>query len=172
MPDETTNVTPETTNEPVQEETVETTQETPVEGETQETPEIDVEQLQATNKKLYERAKKAEAELKALRPSKPAEAKPASPQPNVEEVVLLANGMPEELVNELKAVAQVRKTTLLKAQNDPIFVAVKEKFEKDKKQREASLPAGRGSNSVKPKKDLTTPGLSREEHMKLVKEIS
>jgi hypothetical protein len=136
---------------------------------TQEESEVDVAKLQETNKKLFERAKKAEADLKALKANKPAKTveTSVSPQLNVEEAVLQANGMSDELLTELKAVAKVRGLSLIKAQNDPIFVAVKEKFEQDKKQKDASLPASRGSGSAKPKKDLTTPGLSREEHRKL-----
>lgn len=138
--------------------------------DTTETPEVDAEQLQATNKKLYERAKKAEAELKALRGSAQPTKPQSSPQLNVEETVLLANGMPEELLAQLKKVAQVQGVGLIKAQNDPIFVAVKEKFEKDKKQRDASLPASRGSGSVRVQKTIDTPGLSREDHMSLAKQ--
>ena len=150
-------------------ETVEETVETPESAETtEETPEVDVEQLQATNKKLYERAKKAEADLKVL---KSAEAKPASPQ-NVEETVLLAQGLPEELLGELKVISQLRKVSLIKGQADPIFVAIKEKFEKDKKREDASLPASRGSGSIKPKKDFSTPGLTREEHKEMTKAAS
>lgn len=157
--DEDENVILDTPNE-----TVEETVETPADSteETLETPAVDVEQLQATNKKLFERAKKAEADLKALKGT----AQQASP--NVEETVLLATGMPEALLSELKAVAAVRKVSLLKAQADPIFVAVKEKFEKDQKREDASLPASRGAGAVKPKKDFTVPGLTREEHMAMV----
>lgn len=157
-------VTVETPND-----TVEETVETPA----TETPEVDVEQLQATNKKLFERAKKAEAELKAVKVSKPAEVTvPASPT-NVEETVLLANGMSDELLGELKAVARARGiNSLIKAQTDPIFVAVKERFEKDQKQKDASLGASRGSGSVKPKRDFSTPGLSKEEHKALAKEFN
>lgn len=160
MPEETENLN--SPNETVPE-TVETLPE--IGEETIETPPVDVEQLQATNKKLFERAKKAEADLKALKGTRPAS--PASP--NVEETVLLANGMPEELLAELKVVATVRKVSLIKAQADPIFVAVKEKFEKDQKREGASLPASRSSGNVKPKKDFSTPGLSREEHLAMVK---
>lgn len=157
----------DTSNETVEEEAVETqADETTTEESTETKEEVDVEQLQATNKKLYERAKKAEAEAKVLRSQKPVEANPT----NVEETVLLANGMSEELLGELKAVAKVRGTTLLKAQADPIFVAVKEKFEKDQKQKEASLRGSRGSGSVKAAKTFTTPGLSREDHRKMVLE--
>lgn len=155
----------DTPNEEVTE-TIETPTDT--EGETLETPEVDVAQLQATNKRLFERAKKAEAQLKASKGS--VVDSTASPQLNVEEIVLLANGMSEELLTELRAVAQVRKIGLIKAQNDPIFVAVKEKFEKDQKQKDASLPASRGSGPVKAQKTFTTAGLSREEHKKMVLE--
>lgn len=130
--------------------------------DTPETPAVDVETLQATNKKLFERAKKAEADLKALKASG------QTPQPNVEEVVLQANGMPDELISELKAVAKVRNTNLIKAQNDPIFVAIKEKFEKDQKTKQANVGASRSSGGVKPKKDFLTPGLSRDEHRTMV----
>ena len=90
--------------------------------------------------------------------------------PNVEETVLLANGMSEELLTELKAVAQVRKTSLIKAQNDPIFVAIKEKYEKDAQTKQASLPASRGAGATRVQKTFTTPGLTREEHRRMVLE--
>lgn len=95
-----------------------------------------------------------------------------SPQASVEETVLLVNGMPEELLNELKVVAQVRKVSFIKAQSDPIFVAVKEKFEKDKKQEGASMGASRGSGQAKPKKDFSTPGLSRDDHKALIESLN
>ena len=162
----------DTTNES-EEGTEEETLDAPV-AETEEevvetTPEVDVDKLQATNKKLFERAKKAEAELKALRPKVVAKpVSPASPTASVEETVLLAQGMPEELMNQLKKVAQVTGQSLIKAQTDSIYVAVKEKFEKEQKSKDASLGASRSSGNVKARKTLNTPGLSREEHKKMV----
>jgi hypothetical protein len=97
----------------------------------------------------------------------------AQPQPashvNVEETVLRANGMPDELIEELKLRAPKYGGSLIKAQTDSNYVAVKEKFEREKKSNDASLGASRGSGSVKPKKTASTPGLSREEHMAFVK---
>lgn len=163
---EESNVTVETPNDT--EETVET-QTTDTTEETVETPEVDVEQLQATNKKLYERAKKAEAELKASKANKPT---PASPSPSgVEETVLLAQGLSEDLIEELKLRAPKYGGSLIKAQKDSNYVAVKERLEKEKKQESASLPASRGSGSAKVKKTLNTPGLSREEHMEMTKNL-
>lgn len=143
----------------------ETTNDTVTEEETTEVVETEEDALAkaqaeaAKYRRLFEKAQKA--------PEKKAE---ATPQPNVEETVLLANGMDEELLTQLKKVASINGTSLIKAQNDPIFVAVKEKFEKDKKRENASLPATRGSGSAKVQKGLDTPGLSRDEHKKLALE--
>lgn len=137
-------------------------------------PIVDVAKLQEQNKKLFERAKKAETEVKTLKgATKPkVEASPAPSQASVEETVLLANGMPEELLAQLKKVAQVQGTSLLKAQNDSIFVAIKDKFEKDKKQADASLRASRGSGALKVEKKINTPGLSRDEHRQMAAEFN
>jgi hypothetical protein len=112
---------------------------------------------------------------KGNKPSKPL-VKPNAPrqaqtQPSVEETVLSANGMPDELLAQLKKVAAVSGTTLIKAQNDPIFVAMKEKFEKDTKQKNASLPASRGAGNVKPSKNFHSPGLTRDEHKEMFNRI-
>lgn len=112
------------------------------------------------------RAKKAEDENRLLKKPKAAPVtQPASS--NVEETVLLANGMDEELLEQLKAVAQVRKVSLIKAQADPIFVAIKEKFEKDSKEKTATLPASRSSGALKPKKDFKSAGLTEAEHKEM-----
>lgn len=100
-------------------------------------------------------------------PPQPKAEQPQTSQPNVEETVLLAQGMPEELLTQLKKVAAVNNTGLIKAQNDSIFQAIKEKFEKEQKHKDAAMPASRGAGSVKPKKDFTTPGLERDEHKKM-----
>jgi hypothetical protein len=119
------------------------------------------------------RAKKAEDENRELKKPKAPTATPQPPsQSNVEEAVLLAQGLPEELLGELKAVAQVRGVSLIKAQKDPIFVAVKENFEKEQKQKDASLGASRGSGATKPKVTAATPGISREEHRRLANEAA
>ena len=117
------------------------------------------------------------AEFRHYKKWKDAQAQPQpKPQPqapqqslSAEEAALLVNGMPKELLKELKVIAQVRGTGLIETQNDPVFLGIKDNFDKTKKQNEASLPASRGSGNVKPKKDFNTPGLSREEHIELLK---
>lgn len=164
-------VTLDTTNETV-EETVETPEPETTEETIETEPEVDVAQLQATNKKLYERAKKAEADLKAIKGSTPKSSAEATSSQSVEETVLLANGMNEQLLEKLKKVAQVEGTTLIKAQASSIFVAVKEKFEAELKQKKASLGGSRGSGNVAPKKDFNTPGLTAAEHRKMVESMN
>jgi len=114
----------------------------------------------AKYRRLFEKTQKA----------KPVQTQTQATPLNVEETVLLATGMEESLLETLKKVAAVNGTTLIKAQNDPIFVAVKEKFEREKKSSNASLGASRGSGQAKVRKDVSSPGLSREEHMKLALE--
>lgn len=142
-----------------------------------EVVEVEVEEEETTTEDEPEvidweaRAKKAEALI--IKNKKAPVAERPTPQAtpsNVEEVVLLANGMDETLLEQLKKVAAVNGTSLIKAQNDPIFVAVKEKFEREKKSSAASLPATRGAGSAKVQKTANTPGLSREEHMRLAQE--
>ncbi len=118
----------------------------------------------AKYRRLFEKGNKPQV-------AKPKATTKASAQPSVEEAVLLANGMSEELVESLKKVAAVEGIgSLIKAQSNPIFIAVKEKFEREQKQKAASLGASRGSGSVKAKKDFNSPNLTREEHQKMVQD--
>lgn len=121
----------------------------------------------AKYRRLFEKSQKPKVQVA---PKAPQTASPS----NTEEVVILdkwiEKGVPkaEELLVQLKKVAQVSGISLLKAQTDPIFVAVKEKFEKNYKLEQASLPASRGSGGVKASKTASTPGLTREEHKAII----
>lgn len=88
---------------------------------------------------------------------------------DVDERILKAQGMNPELLKQLKDIAALKKVSLIDAQTDELFVAVKAQFEKEEKRKAAQVGASRGSGSVQVRKTLNTPGLSREEHMKLVK---
>jgi hypothetical protein len=147
------------------------TDETTEESQGDETVETDKSELakaQAEAAKYRRLFEKTQAKSKVATPAKPQTK--TSPTVDVDERILKANGMSDELLTQLRKIASLNGTSLIDAQNDPIFVAVKEKAEKVKKQKEASLPASRGSGGVSSKKDLNTPGLSREEHQALVKE--
>ena len=101
------------------------------------------------------------------KPKEPVEQK-ATPTLDPIEAALLVGGMSKEVLGQLKKVSALTGKDLIESQTDPIFVAVKEKFEKDQKREEASLPASRGAGAVKAKKTFETPNLSREEHMAMV----
>lgn len=161
MPDEDRIEQPEATT-PDEELELDLTPETPEEGQAPEKT-----YTQGEFKQVLARAKKAEDENKVLKTPKTSPVQPASTQPSVEEVVLLANGMSDEMLSQLKKIAAINNTSLIKAQTDPIFVAVKEKFEKDQKQKDASLPSSRGSGQTKPKVDFSTPNLPRETHKEM-----
>lgn len=116
--------------------------------------------------RLFEKAKRG----KGTETTVTTQTNQAAPSPvNVEEVVLKAQGMDDELLTQLKDVAALRKVSLLDAQKDPLFVAAKNQYEKDVTTRRASAGASRGSGAAKVTKSLSTAGLSREEHMKLVR---
>lgn len=156
----------------VQEEAIIPQDEPAIELELEDTEDVQAikdkaEKMETFARQTLARAKKAEEELKVLKTPKPTPAQDTLSQASVEETVLLANGMSEELLGELKAIAAVRKTSLIKAQSDPLFVAAKEVIEKERKQKEASLPVSRGSGQTKVKKTVNSPGLSRDEHKAL-----
>lgn len=131
----------------------------------------EIERKELALKQLTARAKRAEGEARALKSKVSSAATPTEePVSNVDERILQAQGMPSELLKELKVIAQVRNTGLIEAQNDPVFKAVKENFERELKVKEAMLPPSKGSKRAEVKKDLKTPGLSKEEHMRLAKE--
>lgn len=119
----------------------------------------------ADNQRL--RAEKAEAKAKAV--PKPTETK--QDLPDVDERILKANGMPDELLKELKVIAKARNISLIDAQNDNLFVLVKKNFEEETKLKEASLDASKGSGNARAKVTPSTPGLSREDHKRLYKEM-
>ena len=94
----------------------------------------------------------------------------SKPSPvSVDERILKSQGMNDELLEELKVIAEIRGLGLIEAQTDHLFVATKEKYERDQQARRASLGSSRGSGQPAPKKGLDTPNLSRDEHKELMK---
>jgi hypothetical protein len=126
-------------------------------------------------KQAIARAKKAEAELKALKGSKPAEANqntqnsPASLE-TIEETILKAQGESQEMIDQLKKIAQVTGKTLIDARQDPYYLSLKKAQEDEVKSAKAKLPASRGSGKAKQEKSFSTPGLSEAEFKELWKE--
>lgn len=141
--------------------------------ETTDTEDVDaikqqLAEAEEAKRQLTARAHKAEAELKA----KKAEATPVTTNSGldadaVDVKILQSQGMSEELITELKALAKVRGTSILATQLDPIFVEMKRSREADEKVKRASMGASRGSGSPSSKKTFNSPGLTSEEHKEL-----
>jgi len=113
---------------------------------------------------ILARAKKAEAELKTAKSTASPQISNTPTDEAIQTQILKAQGLSEELLSELKAVAAVRKVSLIDAQNDPIFTAIKERKEAEIKSAKASLGASKGSRPEKKEKTFETSGLSPEEH--------
>lgn len=131
-------------------EQTEVVEETTADVETEDTAQLK-EQLakkDELNKKLFERAKRAESEAKALK-AKATEIKPTNTQiPNEElqEIRLIATkGLDEEDIQQVRILAKGKGVTLLEAVTDPMF----DLYQKDKKERirkeKAKLGASKGS---------------------------
>jgi hypothetical protein len=122
--------------------------------------EIEKQRAIAENQRI--RAEKAEK--KAKEAPKTSKQDDTNDYPDVDERILKANGMPDELLKELKAIAKAREVSLIDAQNDSLFKLVKQNYEQETKAKEASLGSSKGSGNASAKKTASTPGLSREEH--------
>lgn len=88
---------------------------------------------------------------------------------DVDERILKASGMDDDLLKQLKDIATLRGVSLIDAQKDDLFVAVKTQYEKNLASKGAAMPPSRGSGTPKPKVTLTTPGLTREQHKALIR---
>lgn len=121
--------------------------------------------LEEEKRHLLARAKKAEALAKGKRTD--LTTPDVSASEHVDERILVANGMSTDLLKELRRVARFTETDLISAQTDPMFIAIKERYEKEQRDKDAALGASKGSGQGKSRKDLTTPGLTADEHKKL-----
>jgi hypothetical protein len=154
----------------VDETSIEDTESEDDEDGEQETPEVDYKlELERERKKAYElqqRLKKEKAKSKRSDLSSP----DVPLQENaIQAQVLKAQGMSEDLINVLKTISEEQGVDLITAQKDDYFLFRKEKFEKELRDKEASLGASKGSGAGKARKDFSTPGLTPEEHRKMWK---
>ena len=127
---------------------------------------VDVAKLQEMNKKLYARAKQAEAKLKVapkvIQPKKDISNATESQFLTREEAILIAKGEDESSLAKLKAISKGQGISLLEAQKDEMFMAWKDKQEVESKSKKAKLGASRSSGSQKPEKSVGE--MTRAEH--------
>jgi len=124
---------------------------------------VDVAKLQETNAKLYARAKRAEEALKTLsKDKKPSEEiKSDSNYLTRDEAVLIAKGYDDALIGQLKKIAKANNVSLSEAEKDDLFVAYKEKIDKEQRAEKARLASSKGSGSQSHK---GVSDMSSEEH--------
>jgi len=122
------------------------------------------------------RAKKAEADLKALRAEGKAEATHSITNTSSEEatavMILQSQGLDDDAIAYLKKIAAVNGTSIIAAKSDELYKAFEVKRDVDEKSKKASLGASRGSGSVKKEKSISTPNLTEEEHKELWRKSS
>lgn len=144
--------------------------------EDNDTEDVDAlkEQLEAERQarlQLTARAKKAEAELKEAKKSsqKPTQNSNNSLTPeDIRIEVLKSQGTPQDEIDELKAIAQLKGITVLEARDTSYFKAYKS--EKEERERSEKAKLGVSSRSGQQKssqKTLNTSGLSEKDHKEL-----
>lgn len=140
----------------------------------------DIEDVEALKRQIEEkdtfarqavaRAKKAEADLKALKEKAGEATQITNNVPSEETIdvkILQSQGLDDEAIGYLKKIAQVNGTTLIEAKKDELYKAFEEKREREEKAKKASLGASRGSGAVRKEKSITSTGLTDEEHKEL-----
>lgn len=152
-----------------------------VEDTEETTPEVeqpDVSKLQESNKKLYSRAKTAEAEAKAAK-QKIAELEKASQQSSTnntvtsdasvdEKILRSTKGYDDETIERLKVVSKGLGVDLFKAEADELFQNYLAKKQADEKKEKAKLGSSKGSQVTQERKLAELP---REEHLEAFKEV-
>jgi hypothetical protein len=127
----------------------------------------DYRKLEATNKKLYARLKKAEEEAKKL----VVKDKPLINQEQIrEELVLIAKGENEEVIEKAKAFAKSLNISLKDALSDPAIVAFKEKIIEDNKKKSAQL--GGSGRSIASSEPQVKSDMDRDDHKALWKKMT
>lgn len=129
-------------------------------------PEADSEdeivKLKETNKRIFERAKKAEAEVKELR-AKAQEAK-STPSVDPDELRLIAKGLSDEEIEKARIIAKGQGITLQEALKDSMFLVFQKDFKEQQRKERAKLNASKGSGQADDE-TLVKPDMKREEHI-------
>jgi hypothetical protein len=119
-------------------------------------------------RQILARAKKAEQELKGYKTPKPeATQKSELTTDDIDARVLKTTGMSDALLDDLRKVAKVTGKSLIDAQQDSIFIAMKATYEAEEKSSKAKLGASRSASTAKVEKNTKTPDLTDAEHREL-----
>lgn len=172
------NLPQEGTNPELDTEVEETVTDTGTDDSQEDTETDDVEALKqqlAKERKakadILQRAKKAESQLKKSKQPSQINS-PAHSLEDIEATVLKSQGIPDDILRDMKALAKVRGKSLLDIQNDPIILTLKKQREDEEKAAKAKLGASKSTAQVKKEVSINAPGLSDEEHKRLWREMN
>lgn len=87
-----------------------------------------------------------------------------------EEAILFAKGLTPEEVDQAEKIAKLEGVSLTEAINNDLFTLWKEKKDAEDKAKKAQLGASNGSPTSRKKKDISSSGLSKDEHKALWRE--
>lgn len=133
----------------------------------------ELERTRTAKNQILARAKKAEAEAKALKSAKPADAPQTINKTNtltseeIEVKILKAQKIPEDEIAYLKKLAAFNGTSLIEAQEDGMFVSFKAQKETAERSERSKLGASRGSSAAKKEKSFNSPGLTEADHKEM-----
>jgi hypothetical protein len=122
--------------------------------------------LEAKNKQLFERAKKAEADAKAK--AIPLQTKEPSNVLSREEAILIAKGVDERIINEAGVIAKAKGINLSEAMKDPLIEAYSEKIKAEEKKEKSQLGASKPGPTFKGVPLEQAVGMTEEEHRKAI----
>lgn len=126
----------------------------------------DYRKLEATNKKLYARLKSEEAKAKELEQKINSKPLTNNEQISRDELVLLAKGEDEEVIDKAKVLAKGSGISLKEALIDPVIIAFKEKKAEEEKSKKAQL--GASGRSFSKSESEIKPDMPRDEHKAMV----
>jgi hypothetical protein len=136
--------------------------------ETDETLEVEETVPKSQFNQALARAKKAEAQLKQKVQAPVINQNQNAPtDEQVEVKILKALGRSDDEITYLKKLAKVNEISLLDAQSDELFISFQKKREDEGKAQKAKLGASRGSGQVKKEVQISSPGLTKEQHKAL-----
>ena len=164
MSEQDTNVELDTINEPSEEDVkTEDVEDSVVDTETEDTAVEDTEKLKEANKRLFERAKKAEAEAKELKTKAKAQPEVQPAQVDSDELRLIARGLSDEEIEQAKVISKGKGISLVDSLKDPMFISYQKDFKEQQRKEKAKLGASKGS-SQEDEQPIVKSGMTTEEH--------
>ncbi|MEK9208172.1 MAG: hypothetical protein AAB922_06820 [Patescibacteria group bacterium] len=168
MSEQDTNVELDTTNEPTEEVVnTEEVEETVVDTETDD-PAVETAKLKEANKRLFERAKKAEAEAKELKAKAFKSSSQPAQQVDTDELRLIARGLSDEEIDQAKVISKGKGISLAESLKDPLFVSYQKDLKEQQRVEKAKLGASKGSGQ-EGEEPLVKSGMTAAEHKEVWK---